>query len=155
MRIVAFSDTHGRQTVIEDIIEAQKGAAAFFFLGDGLREAENTSFLYPNVVLNMVKGNCDFVGDDILGVVTIGGKKIMFTHGHRFGVKGGLDELIAEAKRRGADIVFYGHTHISKIDYIDGVYYLNPGSAGCGRNGNSYMAVDIVNGSVMPIIIPL
>ena len=29
-----------------------------------------------------------------------------------------------------ADVVLYGHTHQAREDYIDGVYYVNPGSAG-------------------------
>ena len=32
------------------------------------------------------------------------------------------------AKENDARIVFYGHTHIAKVDQKDGIYFINPGS---------------------------
>ena len=155
MRIVVLSDTHGKTSVIERIIEEQKTADAFFFLGDGAREMAKVAALHPDKNFYTVNGNCDRAFDNFTGAVTLGGKRIMYTHGHLYGVKHGTEKMFETAKNAGVDIALYGHTHISKIEYRNGIYLLCPGSAGDGRNGDSYMAVDIVGGGIMPIIIPL
>ncbi len=43
-----------------------------------------------------------------------------------------LKTLQADA-RAGIDVIVFGHSHVPKIDTVDGVLYLNPGSAGRRR----------------------
>ena len=40
MRIIVISDTHGRPSLIEKIIEAQPDAKDIFFLGDLIKDIE-------------------------------------------------------------------------------------------------------------------
>lgn len=61
--------------------------------------------------------------------------KILFSHGHTFGVKYSLDRIYYKAKEIGAKIVLFGHTHCRYYSYEDGVHILNPGSASCPRDG--------------------
>ena len=65
----------------------------------------------------------------------LGGKRIFALHGHTRQVKYGLQMLAEAAKEKQADLVLYGHTHMPKVDYIDGIYYLCPGSIRQGSYG--------------------
>ena len=72
-----------------------------------------------------------------------------FSYGHPYNVKFGYENIIAEAKRRNADIVLFGHTHNQYTEYIDGLYIMNPGSV--GMNGD-YGVIDITSkGDIMLI----
>lgn len=150
MRILVLSDSHGRASRLEEIIEAQSTAKHVFFLGDVLKDAEYLEELYPDRTFYKVSGNCDFYCDvPSHKSVTIAGKKIFYTHGHEYGVKSSYSHLLSYAKALSADIVLYGHTHIPNIRYEDGVYLVNPGSVGRGReNGDTYAYIDIVDGDV-------
>ena len=63
------------------------------------------------------------------------GHRIFATHGDKFGVKFGTQRLISEARKIGADIVLYGHTHCGENRYEDGIYILNPSSIYNPRDG--------------------
>ena len=77
------------------------------------------------------------------------GKRIFFSHDHPYIVKFGYENIIAEAKRRNADIVLFGHTHNQYTEYLDGLYIMNPGSV--GMNGD-YGVIDITpKGDIMLI----
>ena len=121
---------------IEEAIRRQPRADAVIFLGDGLSDAELASECHPEISWYAVRGNCDFHSTfrgspaPKCAMTVLGGRKIVYTHGDMFGVKGGIGGLISLARESGADIVLYGHTHEQREDYIDGVYYVNPGSAG-------------------------
>ena len=39
-----------------------------------------------------------------------------------------IAKMLDEARKSDAKIVFYGHTHIAKVDKEDDVYFINPGS---------------------------
>ncbi len=58
------------------------------------------------------------------------------------------------AKREKADIVLFGHTHVAKTEYAEGVYFVNPGSPSCPREGRpSYAVIDIEENGIMPFIV--
>ena len=61
-----------------------------------------------------------------------------------------------KAKEINADIVLYGHTHESKIDYINGIWYINPGSPSMPRDGfSSYATIEINREVVTPTIVSM
>ncbi len=155
MRFLVLSDSHGNVLALKRAIEAQPDARHIFFLGDCVRDIESIRELYPDRIFHTVQGNCDYNDDNLsVDIANISGVKILFTHGHRYFVKGSLSAL--KEKAADAKIVLYGHTHISKTEYEDGVYYINPGSVSASREGkNSYAVVDITEGGIMPIIIEL
>jgi len=72
----------------------------------------------------------------------------MFTHGHNYKVKYSTDELENKARSLGAKIALYGHTHVSNIEYKDGLYIVNPGTV-----ASSYLVIDITAKDIVPIII--
>ncbi len=152
MRAIVFSDSHGSYDVIETIMERHKdNADIFIFLGDGEREMELITYVYSDKKIYYVAGNCDWGTDKPdYDIIDFGGKKILFTHGHRFGVKSGLGALKVYARKVGADIALYGHTHIAYTEYEDGLYIMNPGSCGKPREGApSYGVVDITEAGIV------
>lgn len=143
MRIVAMSDCHNRISPVETAIEKSK-PDVFIYCGDGSAKVEDISYLYPDIRFYIVKGNCDFGEYPLEQEIKLGSKVVFFTHGHIYSVKGGYNKIISEGKRRNADIVIFGHTHIAVNEYIDGMYLVNPGSASLPNFGRpSYAFIDI------------
>ncbi len=157
MRIVVISDTHGRTDVIDKILSSQPEASHVFFLGDNARDIEDFELLYPEKRFFAVSGNCDY--NSFLpntGVEEVNGIKIFYTHGHTLGVKYTTSNLSLCAKQNNCKIALYGHTHVSKTVYEDGIYIVNPGSASRSREGsNSYAVIDITKTGIMPLIISI
>ncbi len=158
LRILVISDSHKRTAVIDKILAAQPEAKYVFFLGDNASDIEDFEFLYPEKRFFAVSGNCDF--GSLLPTVSleiINGVKILYTHGHTFGVKYGTERLLEAAKQNGSKIVLYGHTHVSQILYEDGIYIVNPGSCSQPRDFKkpSYAVIDITEQGIMPIIVEI
>lgn len=137
MRIVVTSDSHKRQGNLLDIFEKHLSNTDLFInLGDGEDDIDNVLMLYPDIKLERVAGNCDFYSNLPLSkTINVCGKKIFFTHGHLFGVKHGYDVIAEHAKQTGADICLFGHTHIPYTQYIDNIYFMNPGAVCDGIYG--------------------
>ena len=155
MRIVVLSDAHGYSSPIEKAIEKSKPDVVIY-CGDGVDRAEDISYLYKDIDFYFVKGNCDFGDYPIEQELKLMSKKIFFTHGHKYNVKFGEDEIIKEAKRRAADILLFGHTHIPFTEYVDGLYIMNPGSCARPNMGKpSYGLIDIVGDSIVTNIVTL
>ena len=154
MRIVVISDSHKNTRVIDKILSCEPQAKHVFFLGDNVSDIEDFEFLYPDKTFYSVSGNCDYMSTaPCVNIALIGNKKILYTHGHTYGVKYGTEKLIESAKNNGYDIVLYGHTHISKILYEEGIYIVNPGSCSQPRESKaSYAVIDITDKGIMPII---
>jgi hypothetical protein len=57
--------------------------------------------------------------------ISLGGRSIHVLHD--------IHALDFDPKSRGVDVVISGHSHRAKIETVDGVLYLNPGSAGPRR----------------------
>ena len=157
MRIVVISDSHRRTGVIDKIISDRADATHIFFLGDNVADIEDFEFLYPDKVFHSVCGNCDYCSlSPSQGLEVVGGKRIFYTHGHNFNVKYTTSRLLEVAKANNYDIVLYGHTHIAKILYEDGIYIVNPGSFSSPREGRaSYAVIDITEQGIMPIIVEI
>lgn len=158
MNILVFSDSHGRgSNMVEAFGRQIKRPDAIVFLGDGLRDLSYCEFGY--IPIFAVTGNCDvynFYGkgvayDEI--VMSLGGKRVMMTHGDAYAVKLGLSRLIKAAVEKDADVVLFGHTHQPceiylpegeceyGIDLKKPLYLLNPGSI--GGYDRSFGAVEI------------
>lgn len=155
MRIVVISDSHRRNGNVKKILDAQQNARHVFFLGDVTGDIEELIKFYPDKIFHIVSGNCDiFSVYPAADIAEVGGHRIFFTHGHTLGVKYGTERLIAAARAAGCDIALYGHTHVSKTLYENGMYVVNPGSCTEPREGGkSYAVIDIEKSGIMPIII--
>jgi len=154
MHIGVISDTHRIISSIERLENELKGLDVLIHLGDNVDDISIIKGFFNGKIIN-VRGNCDFstsVPSDI--VEDICGKKIFITHGHRYRVKENLSNLRDKALETGSNIVLYGHTHIAKIDFEEGIWYINPGSASLPRDGDrSYVIISIQKDVIEPNII--
>ena len=65
----------------------------------------------------------------------------MLTHGHNYNVNYGLMNLSYKAEEENAQIVLYGHTHRYNVDYINNIFFLNPGSVSRPRDKDASAAI--------------
>lgn len=137
MKILVISDTHGEFNSLKLAFEQHSDADMLIHLGDGERDFEDFSSLYPNLPAVYVKGNCDFGSHDMSRVVsTREGVRLYCCHGHTLVVKSTRNLLTALAKNEQCDVALYGHTHVPFCELENGVYVMNPGSASFPRGGS-------------------
>lgn len=152
IKILVFSDSHGKERNIETAIKAHNGRAdAFIFLGDGLMGANAVFEKYPNVPHICVKGNCDplFVNELEEAVIELGGIKILCMHGHKYDVKSTLLWAGYKAKEKGCQLLLFGHTHSQTEIRRDDLVYFNPGTIGRGYPKSSYGVIEIVDDQIV------
>ncbi len=140
-----MSDCHGAQRTLEEVLNRHSDIKKVFFLGDGVAQVEQVRIFFPDRDFCVVSGNCDWNSlYRNIDTALVEGVKIIFTHGNRHGVKYSTDRLFEMAKANGATLVLYGHTHIAKEEYRDGIYAVNPGALNGSRNGpNGYAVIDV------------
>lgn len=134
MRILVFSDSHGRVSPMIDAVELYRPDVAFH-LGDVVRDGENLRLACPELTLYQVQGNCDLGRADCEteGVARLGGKTVFYLHGHTRYVKSGIGPAVTAAQAVGADILLFGHTHRPLHAQYDGLLAINPGAVRDGR----------------------
>lgn len=128
LELIIVSDNHGQIASLEKVLSAQPKADYYFHCGDS-----NIKPDHP--VMNRfitVKGNTDF-GCDYPETQTkklANNQLVWVTHGHRQYVRFAATELVESLNSLSEkpDFVFYGHTHRSNTEFIDGILYINPGS---------------------------
>ena len=148
MKIIVVSDTHGNSASLERVMQLNRDADVVVHCGDSRGELEDVKLRYPDKMYCDVKGNCDLGSAlPLTRTFTLDGFTFLVTHGHAYQVKFGLENLVRAAKETGADVAFYGHTHIADDRVIDGVRVLNPGA--CGGWGASFAVVETVNGQLL------
>ncbi len=156
MRLLVISDSHKRSGVVDRIIRREQTAKHIFFLGDIVDDIEDLIYEYPDRIFHIVSGNCDYFSSyKSFDFTTVDNLKILFCHGHTFGVKhGSLGALKKFALENNCNMAFYGHTHVANIEYDSGLYIVNPGSCSSSREGSeSYGVIDILESGILPQII--
>ncbi len=138
--IVVISDSHSMLPHDDAFWQILDEADYIFHLGDGTKDIEKLKAVYRDKFY-FVSGNCDSIITEPFIIVQIEDVKFLLTHGHKFGVKQGLEDLAFECEYQGAQFGLYGHTHIAKEDTINGVTLINPGSIGYE---NSYCYITVV-----------
>lgn len=149
MNILVFSDSHAGLSFMRACINYVK-PEAIVHLGDYYDDAEVIREEYPHIPMHAVAGNCDRYrapasAREML-CYPIGGVMIFMTHGHIYHVKMGTGALTAAARRYGAKLVLYGHTHRMDFRLEEDLYIMNPGS--CGSFGGSAGLIEIKDGEI-------
>jgi len=156
MKILVLSDTHGDIKRAEKAIRANRKVDLIIHLGDYFRDAQKLSEIFPDIPMEYIYGNCDFLIGDVAGekLLEICGKRIFMTHGHRYSVKWDYEKLYAKAREQHADVLLFGHTHIPEIIQKENYYIVNPGSIAepRGISEESYAIIEIADGMVRPAI---
>ena len=130
MKILVLSDSHRSMSGIYNAVNTQRPDHVIH-LGDLMEDAEYASRVYPTLPICMVPGNCDgWTCGESVKQITLGGKSILLSHGHLWGVKSGYERAYAQARAVKADILLFGHTHQPLCCQLeDGLWVLNPGSS--------------------------
>ena len=126
MRIGVISDTHG--LLRPEALAALRGCERIIHAGD-IGKPEVLEGLRSLAPLDVIRGNVDS-GDWAVAIpealdLRIGGLRIHVTHDVK---TMGIDPIAEQV-----DVVIAGHSHQPKIEQVNGVLYLNPGSAGRRR----------------------
>lgn len=124
---VVISDTHGHKENLAAISRVLDEADYIFHLGDGRFDMRELEEKYPEKVYSF-KGNCDLCGGLREAEIEIEGVKIFACHGDMYRVKSDPFTLAEEAKKRGATVALYGHTHNAAIEEVNGVTLVCPGT---------------------------
>lgn len=125
-RIGIISDTHG--LLRPEARRALAGADHIIHGGD-IGDPDIITALCRIAPVTAIRGNVDTGGwakkyaDTEL--VSLAGKSFYLLHN--------LKTLQIDPAAQGIDVVVSGHSHVPKIETVDGVLYLNPGSAGRRR----------------------
>lgn len=146
--IAVISDTHGNLNAIDKILPILESCDMVFHLGDGASDMRAYKSILEDKLV-CVNGNCDFSSQDKWKLVEVEGKRLLLTHGDVFGVKGSLTRLKLFAEEKGANAVFYGHTHVAYKEEVDGILFVNPGSLARMCIDKSFAFVTIVNGKIL------
>lgn len=159
MKVLVISDIHGSSYYAEKIKEivARENPDKIILLGDlyyhGPRNDLTQEYAPIKVaeILNslkdkllVVKGNCDAEVDEMISdfkfedhlLLDINGKKIYFTHGHRYNI-----EVIPYED---FEVLIYGHIHQGFIQEKEGYLFANPGSISLPKCGteHSYLILE-------------
>ena len=158
-KYIICSDVHGSIDTFRNVVDyfLKNGCDKLIILGDLLYHGPRNDIpdgYNPKEVIKlvnsikdkviMVKGNCESEVDEMVLDFRVFKKRkikylsrnIYLEHGHHLDFNHNC--YIS------GDIVFYGHTHISKFDVINGVSYINPGSVTIPKNNTkkSFVVLD-------------
>jgi len=124
--IGVISDTHG--LLRPQALRALQGAQLILHAGD-IGAPEVIDGLRALAPVTAVRGNCDrgawAESYPPLQTLTVEGVSILVLHDRH--------ELPSFAPAEGPQVVISGHSHLPGMETRDGVWYLNPGSAGPRR----------------------
>lgn len=146
MKILILSDSHGYLSRLEAILQKEADADMILHLGDGGGDLSLMTEYTAGKPVYVCRGNCD---SEVYGfpesvTTVVEGATVFACHGHRYGVKYGLERLYFAAKEAGAKLCLFGHTHQPYSDFIDNFFMVNPGSAA----GGCYAVAEINHGEV-------
>ena len=126
LKIGIISDTHG--LVRPEALRSLGGVHHIIHAGD-IGHPEVISELSKIAPITAIRGNIDrggwASGYPHTALVKLSGRSIYVLHN--------LKELDFDPAVAGIDVVVSGHSHRPKIETVNGVLYLNPGSAGPRR----------------------
>ena len=155
MRYIIFSDSHGMsgnmRIALKRNLVPGAGLDGILFCGDGIDGARLVAEDFELPFIG-VHGNCDQPStpgkSDPAEVLTeLAGHKILLIHGHRHYVTGSTDFAEDRARKVGADVLLFGHTHIRYERYVNNLYIFNPGSIALPRDGRPSFGILELRGS--------
>jgi len=165
VKIGVVSDLHGSLKAFEKIanlfktknVELILNAGDVFNFGprnplpEGYAPGELAKMINAlTIPMIIARGNCDSeIDQTVLNVpmlspyayVYAGGKKILVNHGHKLSD----EEKEQLAKRLNIDIFVVGHTHLPKLERLEKMILLNPGSPALPKGSPTAATMDITD----------
>ena len=158
IRVGVIADTHRNLASIRRALGLMGKLDCLMHLGDGVRDVQFVETVY-DIPVYAVGGNCDFGNYPAELTVELGGRKILLTHGHLFGIrKFGTRPLIRNAVKHGYDITLYGHTHVPELFASGRHVFLNPGSTSEPRGPQRHPTcglIELRGGEIFPSLLRL
>lgn len=152
--LTVISDTHGARSNLSRLVGDCSISDKIVFLGDGLSDLMELYEFEDKII--RVAGNCDFsIASGKRAEFTLEGVKFLAVHGDEFGVKVTLDRLKSYAKSIGANVVLYGHTHVARVEEIDGITFVNPGTLSRYGSQETFAFISVEDKKVTAKIIPI
>ena len=135
-KILVLSDSHSYFDKVLKIFEKEKPDIVIG-AGDGIKDIEELSYIYPKAEYYMIKGNCDYFdrSHNEENLFEIDNIKIFLTHGHLYGVKRSLSSIKEIGKKLNVSLIVFGHTHKPYIEKDGDITLFNPGATEDGRYG--------------------
>ena len=128
MKILIVSDTHGRHSNLDKVLECEQGIDMLLHLGD-VENGEDYIEAIAKCPVYIIAGNNDiFSYLPTERELCIGKYKVLMTHGHGYYVSRDTKLLRRAATARGVDIVMFGHTHKPYLNVEEDLVLINPGS---------------------------
>lgn len=127
MKVLVVSDSHGLSEELKEIQEMHKNQVdVMIHCGDSELAADHSHLR----AFHNVQGNMDLAHDDFPNetLVEEQGYRLFVTHGHLYNVKMSYMNLAYRAEEYGADLVFFGHSHVAESFESNGMVFVNPGS---------------------------
>ena len=153
-KLIIFSDSHGNAEAVAGLLPLVAENDYVIHLGDGVGDIRKLRDYYPDKTY-FCAGNCDFLSQyPTQGILEVEGVRILYCHGHQYGVKQDLLSLALAAKSRDCALALYGHTHEAKITQLEGVTLVNPGTLRyeVGKGG-SYAYIVVHKEKITPVIV--
>jgi putative phosphoesterase len=126
MRIGIISDTHG---LLRPEAEARLAGVAHIVHAGDIGSPDIVPRLRAIAPVTAIRGNVDLQAwaqaYPPWQVVSLAGRTVYVIHDR--------GELSLDPVAAGLDLVVFGHSHRASMETIDGILYLNPGSAGPRR----------------------
>jgi uncharacterized protein len=146
-RIGIISDTHG---LLRPEAERALAGVDHIIHGGDIGDPDIINALQQIAPVTAIKGNVD-TGD---WAVEYPDTEFVRLAGRSFYVLHDLKALQVDPIAQGIDVVVSGHSHVPKIETINSVLYLNPGSAGRRRFKLpiTLATVDVAPGGMQPVI---
>lgn len=125
MKVMILSDSHSIPK--NNLLTLFKHHKADYYIHCG-----DIYMSYDTLNLNnfyLARGNNDFnknIHEELF--ITIDGLSFFITHGHHYDVNYKLDYLFKIGKKKGADLICFGHTHKPFISTKNNITMINPGS---------------------------
>jgi len=161
-KILVFSDTHGSITVLKSVfswandhIPPKDTICAAVCLGDGvsdIRKAADATGFYCDWKVVCGNNDYDIQAPEVI-VFDYADHRFFMCHGHRYGLYGGYNTLLAAAKNSEADAALFGHSHVPFYKVVDGVSIINPGSAGRPRSniGSTFAVIECIENKPLKV----
>ncbi len=127
-KILIVSDTHQRNENYFKVLKLEAPLDLVIHCGD-IEGSEYAISSAADCPVEMVGGNNDYFSDLAYErEIRIGKYRVWLTHGNTHYVSTGYDILRQEARLKGVDMVFFGHTHRPFLEITSTLTLLNPGS---------------------------
>lgn len=150
MKYFVATDIHGSAYWAQKIADKfrQSGADALVLLGDVYNHGPRNPFPQDYAPMKVaeifnalsdkliaIQGNCDSEVDQMISdfpfvkenFVFLGGKRILFTHGHVHN-KDSVGQLVS------GDVMMYGHFHVNEVNNVNGVVCIALASCSLPKN---------------------